>query len=204
MKKLLVFSMLLVSFVSYGQDEVSDTLDYNRFKEDGYLKQYRNNHQFAAMKMLDGSFIKAGDKITIGKPSSMNTIAQRNVGLASGSISQVSAFNFVTWGRVGLSVMSGMQYLPASYVNKKATIKEIKKGWTIIYFGDDERAVSTIMNVLEAVNTGEVINPNHTMTRDEAIAKLKEQKDLLDVGMVTKEEFEKLKIELTPFIIVKK
>jgi len=196
--------MLLVSFVSYGQDEVSDTLDYNRFKEDGYLKQYRNNHQFAAMKMLDGSFIKAGDKITIGKPSSMNTIAQRNVGLASGSISQVSAFNFVTWGRVGLSVMSGMQYLPASYVNKKATIKEIKKGWTIIYFGDDERAVSTIMNVLEAVNTGEVINPNHTMTRDEAIAKLKEQKDLLDVGMVTKEEFEKLKIELTPFIIVKK
>jgi hypothetical protein len=201
MKKLLVLSMVLMSFVSYGQTEVSDTLDYNRFKEDGYLKEYRNNHQFAAMKMLDGSIIKAGDQIVIGKPSSVNTIAQTNVGLVGGSISQVSAFNYLTVGRLGLSVMAGMQYLPANYTNKKATVKEIKKGWTIIYFGDNEKAVSTVMNVLEAVNTGEIVNPNAAMTRDQAIAKLKEQKDLLDLGMITKEQFDKIKLELTPIVM---
>ena len=203
MKKLLVLTMVLASVVSYGQTEVSDTLDYNRFKEDGYLKEYRMNHQFAAMKMLDGSIIKAGDEIIIGKPSSNNTQKQANSGLFSGNVVTVNTFNFLTIGRVGLSVMSGMQYLPATFTNKKIIVKEIKKGWTIFILNGDKQ-VGTIMNVLEAVNTGEIINPFHTMTRDEAIAKLKEQKDLLDVGMINKEEFEKLKIELTPFIIVKK
>lgn len=41
------------------------------------------------------------------------------------------------------------------------------------------------------------------MTREQAIAKLKEAKDLVDLGMMTKEDFEKLKIELTPLIIKK-
>ena len=200
MKKLLVFSMLLVSFVSYGQREVFDTLDYNKIKEDGYLKPYKMNHQFAAMKMLDGSIIKAGDEIIIGRPSSTNTIAQRNVGLASGSISAVSAFNFLTIGRLGLSVMAGIQFLPASFTNRKVIVKEIKKGWTIFEFSEGG-SVGTIMNVLDAVNTGEVVNPNAAMTRDQAIAKLKEQKDLLDLGMITKEQFDKIKLELTPIVM---
>jgi type IV pilus biogenesis protein CpaD/CtpE len=39
------------------------------------------------------------------------------------------------------------------------------------------------------------------MSREEAIAKLKEAKDLVDLGMMSKEDFEKLKAELTPLII---
>jgi ribosomal protein L7/L12 len=35
------------------------------------------------------------------------------------------------------------------------------------------------------------------------IAKLKEAKDLVDLGMMSKEDFEKLKAELTPLIIKK-
>ena len=41
------------------------------------------------------------------------------------------------------------------------------------------------------------------MTREQAIAKLKEAKDLVDLGMMSKEEYEKLKVELTPLIINK-
>jgi hypothetical protein len=59
------------------------------------------------------------------------------------------------------------------------------------------------MNVLDAINTGEIINPNAAMTREQAIAKLKEAKDLVDLGMMSKEDFEKLKAELTPLIIKK-
>jgi hypothetical protein len=201
MKKVsMVLLFALITIVSFGQREVFDTLDYNRIKEDGYLKPYKMSHQFAAMKMLDGSIIKAGDEIIIGRPSSTNTIAQRNVGLASGSISAVSAFNFLTIGRVGLSVMGGMQYLPANFTNRKVIVKEIKKGWTIFEFSEGG-SVGTIMNVLDAVNTGEIINPNATMTRDQSIVKLKEQKDLLDLGMITKEQFDKIKLELTPIIM---
>lgn len=38
------------------------------------------------------------------------------------------------------------------------------------------------------------------MTKEKAIAKLKEAKDLLALGIITKEDFEKLKLELTPII----
>jgi len=203
MNKVIMVSLFaLVTTVSYGQKEVSDTLDFNRVKEDGYLKIYKNNHQFAAMKMLDGSYINAGDEIIIGKPSSNNTIAQKNTGIFSGSTNDVSAFNFLTIGRVGLSVMGGMQYLPGSFTNRKIIVKEIKKGWTIYEFSEGG-TIGTIMNVLDAINTGEIINPNAAMTREQAIAKLKEAKDLVDLGMMSKEDFEKLKAELTPLIIKK-
>ena len=203
MNKVIMVSLFaLVTIVSYGQKEVSDTLDFNRVKEDGYLKIYKNNHQFAAMKMLDGSYINAGDEIIIGKPSSNNTIAQKNTGIFSGSTNAVSAFNFLTIGRVGLSVMGGMQYLPGSFTNRKIIVKEIKKGWTIYEFSEGG-TIGTIMNVLDAINTGEIINPNAAMTREQAIAKLKEAKDLVDLGMMSKEDFEKLKAELTPLIIKK-
>ena len=41
------------------------------------------------------------------------------------------------------------------------------------------------------------------MTREQAIAKLKEAKDLVDLGMMTKEEFDKLKDELSKIILQK-
>ena len=39
------------------------------------------------------------------------------------------------------------------------------------------------------------------MTREQAITKLKEGKDLVDLGLMTKEDFEKLKSELTTLIM---
>jgi hypothetical protein len=51
----------------------------------------------------------------------------------------------------------------------------------------------------EALATGEIQSKG--MSREQAIAKLKEAKDLVDLGMMSKEDFEKLKSELTPIII---
>jgi len=47
---------------------------------------------------------------------------------------------------------------------------------------------------------GEAINPNRAMTRSEAIAKLKEAKDLTELDMMTQDEFNALREELTPII----
>lgn len=41
------------------------------------------------------------------------------------------------------------------------------------------------------------------MTRDEAIAKLKESKDLFDLGLIKQDDYDKLKTELTPIIMTK-
>lgn len=47
---------------------------------------------------------------------------------------------------------------------------------------------------------GEAINPNRAMTRAEAIAKLKEAKNLMELDMMSQDEFNTLRDELTPII----
>jgi hypothetical protein len=49
-------------------------------------------------------------------------------------------------------------------------------------------------------DNGEIINPNKAITREEAIAKLKEAKDLLDLDLMSQEEYDALREELTPII----
>jgi hypothetical protein len=58
----------------------------------------------------------------------------------------------------------------------------------------------SILNLEIAMSKGEIINPNSPMTRLEAIAKLKESKDLLELEMMTQEEYDKLKSKLAPII----
>jgi chaperonin cofactor prefoldin len=52
-----------------------------------------------------------------------------------------------------------------------------------------------------AIESGEILLKNRKMTREEAISKLKEAKELMEIDMMTKEEFEKLKKKLRPIIM---
>ena len=52
----------------------------------------------------------------------------------------------------------------------------------------------SVMDTELAIESGEVLLKNRKMTIDEAIAKLKEAKELMEVDMMSKEEFEELKI----------
>ena len=54
-----------------------------------------------------------------------------------------------------------------------------------------------------AIEIGELMLKNRTITRNEAIAKLKEAKDLLDLGLMSSEEFEKMREELKTIILEK-
>jgi hypothetical protein len=57
-----------------------------------------------------------------------------------------------------------------------------------------------IRSLLETLKNGEILNPNRAMTREEAIKKLKESKDLLDLEMMTIDDYNKIKDNLTPII----
>ena len=52
----------------------------------------------------------------------------------------------------------------------------------------------------KALESGELINPKAAMTREQAITELKKAKELLDLEMMTQEEYDKLKNELAPII----
>ena len=59
----------------------------------------------------------------------------------------------------------------------------------------------TILNLEQALTTGELLNPNQPLTKEEAIKKLKESKDLMELGLLSKKEYNRLKKELTPLIL---
>ena len=61
----------------------------------------------------------------------------------------------------------------------------------------------SVMDTELAIESGEILLKNRKMTREEAILKLKEAKELMEIDMMTKEEFEELKKELRPIIINK-
>ena len=58
----------------------------------------------------------------------------------------------------------------------------------------------TVIDLEKAINFGEVINPVQKITREQAIKKLKEAKDLYELELMSKSEYEKLRSELTPII----
>ena len=52
-----------------------------------------------------------------------------------------------------------------------------------------------------AIESGEILLKNRKMTREEAIAKLREAKELLDLEMMSQEDYDALKKELSPIIM---
>ena len=54
---------------------------------------------------------------------------------------------------------------------------------------------------VNSFSSGEVVNPNRLMTRKEAIDKLKESKELLDLGIISQQDYDIIKKNLTPIIM---
>lgn len=132
MKKVLMVSLFaLVTIVSFGQNDfIPDTLFTDKVSDIDYAKQYRNNEKFSAIKLEDGSIIKVGDVVTLGRPSGMNTTKQVNSGLFSSNVTTTNTFQYILLGRIGLSVMAGIQYLPQSLQGSNVVVKEIKASHT--------------------------------------------------------------------------
>ena len=120
-------------------------------------------------------------------------------------------------GGVGINALSGPNFLSATSQADKLTIEKIwvshtklsKKSPLIVFVTVRDPNIDkiankfTISNIEKAIQLGEIISPNRPMNRQEAIAKLKESKDLLDLGIINQQEYDKLKAELTPIITKK-
>ena len=181
MKKILFCCVLLCSLVGKSQK----TLTYDEMKtiKQGLLEVIECDVYVAK----DGHSYKVGDTLKIGKPSSNKTFA------------------FISTG----TVLGGVESLDVSSSGKNTIIKKFyvegskKAGFNINAktSGYCNLCGNNFIDFEQAIESGEIQTMG--MTRDQAIAKLKEAKDLVDLGMMTKEDFEKLKTELTPLIMKK-
>jgi hypothetical protein len=132
-------------------------------------------------------------------------------------------YEFVKMGRPAgfgsiMNAMNGDAQVMASngLKNTKAIVKEIKahhRGskkkplYLIMVLGEMNGkafGINKYLSVMDtelAIESGEILLKNRKMTREEAISKLKEAKELMEIDMMTKEEFEKLKKKLRPIIM---
>jgi len=102
------------------------------------------------------------------------------------------------------SPLGGMAVYPLSNIAAGSEVKIKKISWrkklTRVMTTKPDGMVYTlaIINLEGALQAGEIISS--IISRKEAIEKLKEAKDLLDLDLMTKDEYNSLKIELTPII----
>ena len=178
MKKLLfIIAPLLINAQTYTFDELSKV---TRIKE--------IPNKISEYKASNGEVFKVGDFIEWGIPTNENNI-----------YAFINRFSSL-----------GQMY----------TVSIKQKGWKgeIIKFrkwGDrragfeinaicktSDGATRAIVEIENALKTGEIVS--NVLTREQAIAKLKESKELLDLELMTQEEYDKIRAELAPIITGKK
>jgi hypothetical protein len=132
----------------------------------------------------DGAVYKVGDRLKIGVPSSNKTFA------------------FITEGD---GILLPITNLTASSSGTETEIKKIsvvgnkRAGYSVAFRTKGITGLSNYTIQFEnALSTGEV--KGFGMTSDDALAELKKTKDKLDLGLITQEEYDKIKAELSKYI----
>jgi len=151
-----------------------------------------------ALILKDGSTVVVGDTIKLG-PSS-NKISNDYETIYVGRLTMGNALMGVQ------PVLASTAFQQNTYVLSKAQVWRsmgrtgVKIELKDVNFKSGLLGSAYLTASELSVTRGELINPNAPMTREEAIAKLKEAKDLFELDMMTKEEYDAIRIEVTPII----
>ena len=143
-------------------------------------------------------------------------------GVSNSRSTSKKTYEFIKMGRPAgfgsiMTAMNGESKVMASnsLKNTKAIVKEIKayhRGskkkplYLVMVLGEMNGkafGINKYLSVMDtelAIESGEILLKNRKMTRDEAISELKEAKELMEIEMMSKEEFENLKKKLGPII----
>ena len=180
MKKILLCAVLLVGYVGFSQETIQAT--YEEITNAKERPTYAGDiTQYMAK---DGSVYKVGDKITIGVPSSNKTFAF----LSSGD-----------------GLMTPLVPLSIGVSGQKAEIMKFRisgtrrAGFTIWLKAKSAYGIGNYnVDFENAILNGEL--KSFGMTSDEALSELKKSKDKLDLGLISKEDYEAKKAEFVKFI----
>ncbi|RTZ02517.1 hypothetical protein EKM02_03115 [Flavobacterium sp. RSP49] len=195
MKKIILVFALALSTIAFAQTTLVDNQvnfeQVKALKEKAEAKVLTKDgiSQYTAS---NSAVIKIGDKFRINRPE-------------GGAKTFVSIQNKPTvMDMLGNSGFNST--VNTSMSNTEITIKTLfiagtrKLGFkTMAELATCGTCNNLIVDIELAIETKEI--RTNGMTKEEAIAKLKETKDLFDLGIVKQEDFDKLKAELTPIII---
>lgn len=230
MKNTITLSLICLSFLTYAQngEKYLDKITFDQTQDINFFQSVKNNTEVGTYVFSDSNTLKVGDTLYLGVPSSSESFSstRATAGLGRTKLNtrttNVASFSQVQLGRPAgfgamMAAVGGEAPLMAgqSMQNTMTVVREIKlyhKGSkkkplnVVLVLGEpNDRAfgANKYLSVLDteiAYEIGEVRLANRLMTREEAIAKLKEAKDLLDLDLMTQEEYDALRKELTPII----
>ena len=229
MKKIILACLILVASNSFAQIVLNE-LTYEQSQNSALFKNVRNNTRILKYTAANGTVLHVGDTLVLGIPTGSVTSstaigAGDDVGIAKINSRTKSSFSTIRMGRPAgfgnvLNAMADEQNENASAAmqGENVLIAEMKvqhKGSRkkplalVVLLGEiNGRAfgINKYMSIIDfekAVLVGEIKSLNAPLTREEAIAKLKEAKDLLDLEVIGQDEYDQLKKELTPIIVNK-
>ncbi len=178
MKKLTILLLLLSSLTSFGQ-----LVTYEEFKKAKKPKSVKLD----AYKAENGQVFKIGDKITLSQP---NTKSDTYLYIARNDLGTLKPIGI---GNKGFK----------AEIKKFRIYGRKRTGYNVVAVTKTPDGLSHFwISIEDAIKNGEIETTG--LNREQAIAKLKESKELFDLGMISKEEYEKIKKELTPIIMKKK
>ena len=226
---LLAFAMLL-NFNAFAQKELDsltydNTQDFNFFssiKNNTHVKKYKTVND-NIVKIGDTLILGNPTSEEFNTRTYSGSYGNRARGGVSQSRStSTKTYEFIQMGRPAgfgsiMAAMSGESSIMASNQLKNTTVivnemKAYHRGskkkplYIIMVLGEiNGRAFGankylSVMDTELAIESGEILLKNRKMTRDEAISKLKEAKELMEIDMMSEEEFDELKKELGPII----
>ena len=212
MKIYLVILFLLMQFSVFAQLK---SLTYEQSQDISFVEQYTNNTEIDSYISKDGITIGVGDTLIIGKA----LIDRENY-------MYDDVFSYIVIGNTKGTRTKEFRSLPHNYSGDKVVVKSLfvvhkkytgyklfpkrkKMPLSVNIFVKDLKSNrslfsysrKTILDIEEAFSSGEIVNSNALPLRKEAIRILKEKKDLMDLGFITKEEYEILKEKFLPVIL---
>lgn len=203
MKNLIIIILFGLSTSIAGQSR--DTLYQAKINDAGWTQFYSKSADFKTIKFTDGSVLKIGDKMRIGRPSGTN----QSSGFLGQSNISVNSFSYLMVGRIGGVILSGVfTYLPETFKGVEVEIEDIKlkksvkrgiNSSVMIIFNNPGKDI-TLLDLDAALKYGELINPKAVMTSDEALAELQKAKTKLDLGVISQQEYDIKKGELMKLI----
>ena len=205
------FKVADIDSLSYG-----DANNFERFR------MIKNNTTLNTYLTSNNSVLRIGDTLRFGTPISKTSGTFRGSGFQAATTKTNQTYRYITYGKPGgfgkvLFAMQGhalsspdisMQGEKVILVNMKVLHKGgIKKPLqTLLTLGEinghafGAYKYMAVSNADLAIEQGEIVTSNTPITRKQAIIKLKEAKDLLDLDIITRSEYDEMKKRLTPVI----
>lgn len=181
-------------------------LSHKDFENLQLIESYNDGCSIGKYTDVNGDYYKKGDTLIIGKPAGISSNYNATTGLTT------KVFETIMYGTGAGTLLKGIRFGDNYLSEQKIIIDEIiltkrAKGVLIYAIPIDTKILPVdkylTISLDKSLATKEIFNPRAKLTKESAIVMLKEKKELLDLGIIKQEEYDRLKVELTPIILNK-